>query len=134
MRGYFEWTERDLDGKTVKIPHFIHGPGELLAAAGIYTARKVDDQWQVSAAMVTREARDASGELHDRMPAFLEPEVWARWLEPVKWDEGQKTEALAMLDAVSTEVATTITTHEVDSRVNNSQTVDPRDASLIEAM
>ncbi|MGV3714352.1 SOS response-associated peptidase family protein [Pseudolysinimonas sp.] len=103
-----------------------------MAAAGVYTARKVDEEWQVSTAMITREARDASGELHDRMPAFLEPEVWDRWLEPVKWDDKQKDDGLAMLTEVSSEVAATITTHEVNRRVNNSRTVDPQDASLIE--
>ena len=132
MRGYYEWTEREVDGRTVKIPHFIHGPGELLAAAGIYTARKVDDAWVVSTAIITREGRDASGEVHDRMPAFLEPEVYARWLEPVTWDDAQKEEAVRMLTEVSAEVASTITTHEVDRRVNNSRTADPGDASLIE--
>jgi hypothetical protein len=33
---------------------------------------------------------------------------------------------------VSEEVASTITTYEVDRKVNNSRTVDPRDPSLIE--
>jgi putative SOS response-associated peptidase YedK len=132
MRGYFEWTEREASGKTVKIPHFIHGPGGVLAAAGIHTARKVGDDWIVSTAIITREARDASGELHDRMPAFLEPEVFDRWLEPIKWDDAQKDDAIAMLKKVSEEVASTITTYEVDRKVNNSRTVDPRDPSLIE--
>jgi putative SOS response-associated peptidase YedK len=133
MRGYYEWTERDVaGGKSIKIPHFIHGPGELLAAAGIYTARRVGDEWEVSTSIITREARDASGELHDRMPAFLEPEVWERWLDPVKWDDAQKADALAMLSEVSSEVAATITTYEVDRKVNNSRTADPKDASLIE--
>ena len=130
MRGYYEWTEREVAGsKPLKIPHFIHGDAPVLAAAGISTARKVDGEWQVSAAIITREARDASGELHDRMPAFLEPGVYDRWLDAEKLDdEGARTEMLAMLDSVSTSVASTITTHEVDRRVNNSRTVDPQDA------
>ena len=68
MRGYYEWQEIELDGKKVKQPHFIHGPGDLLAAAGIYTARKVNDEWVVSTAIITREGKDASGDVHDRMP------------------------------------------------------------------
>lgn len=110
MNGYYEWTEREVSGKSVKIPHFIHGPG-LLAAAGIYTARKVGEDWEVSTSIITREARDASGELDDRMPVFLEPEVFDRWLEPLKWDDGQKDDALKMLMTVSHEVAATITTY-----------------------
>lgn len=132
MRGYFEWTERDGPAaKPIKIPHFIHGDG-LLAAAGIWTARKVGDAWEISSAIITRQARDASGELHDRMPAFLKPEIWDRWLEPRRWDDGEKQDALGTLLAVSDDVAGTLLSYEVDRKVNNSRTVDPGDASLIE--
>lgn len=62
MRGYFEWTGEKGD----KTPHFLHSDG-LLSAAGL-----------------TREARDASGEVHDRMPAFLTPDTWDAWLTPEK--------------------------------------------------
>lgn len=135
MRGYYEWVEREVDGKKVKFPYFIHGPGPLLAAAGLATARKVGDEWEVSAAIITREARDASGEVHDRMPAFLEPAMYDRWLDSEKiTDDAQRDDLLAMLDSVSTEVASTITTYEVDRRVNNSRTADPQDPSLIEPL
>jgi putative SOS response-associated peptidase YedK len=141
MRGYYEWTERDVGAaKPVKIPHFIHGPGPLLAAAGLTTARKVPSEsgeleWEVSTAIITREARDASGEVHDRMPAFLEPSMYDRWLDTEKLaDDGARDGLLAMLDSVSTDVASTITAYEVDRRVNNSRTADPQDASLIEPL
>ncbi|GMA94066.1 DUF159 family protein [Pseudolysinimonas kribbensis] len=78
MRGYYEWSERD----GLKIPHFLHGPDDLLAAAGIVAVRKVDDEWIVSTAIVTREARDTSGAVHDRMPVFLPADDWADWLNP----------------------------------------------------
>jgi hypothetical protein len=43
--------------------HFLHPKdGGLLAAAGICTARKVDDDWAVSASIITRPARDASSQ------------------------------------------------------------------------
>jgi putative SOS response-associated peptidase YedK len=134
MRGYYEWTERDDGGaKPVKIPHFIHGERPLLAAAGLATARKVDGEWEVSTAIITREARDASGEVHDRMPAFLTPDLYDRWLDTEKLaDDGERDDLLRALDEVSTGVASTITAYEVDRRVNNSRTADPQDASLIE--
>ena len=142
MRGYYEWTERYVAGsaKPVKIPYFIHGEAPLLAAAGLATARKVPSasgelEWEVSTAIITREARDASGEVHDRMPAFLEPSMYDRWLDTDKLaDDGARDELLAMLDSVSTDVASTITAYEVDRRVNNSRTADPQDASLIEPL
>ena len=40
MAGYYEWKQLE-DGKQ---PCFIHGDGELLAAAGVYAARKGDDE------------------------------------------------------------------------------------------
>jgi putative SOS response-associated peptidase YedK len=137
MRGYYEWTGEAGD----KQPHFIHGPGiaqgaPLLAAAGLATARKVTgadgaDEWVVSTAIITREARDASGDVHDRMPVFLTPDVFDHWLEPGKLDGPQSDEMLAMLHEVSSGVASTITTYEVDRRVNNSRTADSGDPALI---
>lgn len=129
MRGYYEWTGE----AGSKQPHFIHGPGPVLAAAGVVTFRKLGDEWEVSTAIVTREGVDASGEVHDRMPAFLTPEVYAEWLDPHKLAaDAEKDEKLAMLERVSAEVASTITTYEVDPRVNSSRKVDPADATLIE--
>jgi putative SOS response-associated peptidase YedK len=130
MLGYYEWTPRLVNGKEVKQPHFIHGDGRL-AAAGVATARKVGDEWKVSTAIITREARDASGEVHDRMPAFLTPEVYDEWLQPSKLDDDQLDHMLELLKSTSAAVASTITTYEVDRKVNNSRTADPSDASLI---
>jgi putative SOS response-associated peptidase YedK len=133
MRGYYEWSEFEADGKKLKQPHFIHGNSPLLAAAGIYTARKVDDEWVVSTAIITREARDASGEVHDRMPAFLTPDAWDQWLRPTRLSTDEDKEStLAWLRDVSSAVSETITTYEVDRRVNNSRTADPFDRSLID--
>jgi putative SOS response-associated peptidase YedK len=132
MRGYYEWSEIVVDGKKIKQPHFIHGGEDLLSAAGIYTARKVDDEWVVSTAIITREAKDASGEVHDRMPVFLTPDVYDRWLSPQKLatDEERNSE-LDMLEHVSGEVASTVDQYEVDRKVNNSRTADPTDPTLV---
>ena len=132
MRGYYEWSELEENGKKVKQPHFIHGVPSLLAAAGIYAVRKVDNEWMVSTAIITREARDASGEVHDRMPVFLVPTVYDEWLNPAKLEtDSEREHVLSLLDVVSDQVASTITTYEVDRRVNNTRTIDPADASLI---
>ncbi|GAB3399086.1 SOS response-associated peptidase [Schumannella luteola] len=137
MRGYYEWTGE----KNAKTPWFIHAGAEpgtdasapLLAAAGLCTVRKVDGEWQLSAAIITREARDASGEVHDRMPAFVTPELRDEWLSPAKLTAGAETEALVdALLASSEQVAGTVRTHEVDRRVNNSRAVDPADRTLID--
>jgi putative SOS response-associated peptidase YedK len=136
MHGYYEWTGEAGD----KQPHFLqgHGPhGErpILAAAGLATARKVDGDWVVSTVIVTREARDASGEVHPRMPAFLTRAAYDEWLSPAKLaSDADKERMLGMLEAVSAEVAASISGYEVDRRVNNSRAVDPADPGLIEPL
>ncbi|MBI5160702.1 MAG: SOS response-associated peptidase [Micrococcales bacterium] len=138
MRGYYEWTGEA--GR--KQPWFIHAgtagtPGPLLAAAGLATARKLpaengEELWQVSTAIITTEGRDASGEIHDRMPVFLTPDVYDRWLDPHRLDtDAAKEELLAVLQRVAAEVAAGMTAYEVDRRVNNSRTADPGDPGLI---
>jgi putative SOS response-associated peptidase YedK len=131
MRGYYEWTGE----AGHKQAHFLHAEdGELLAAAGLYTARKIGDEWQVSTAIITRPARDASGEIHDRMPVFLERSVWEHFLDPVKLDQAGKDGMVDFLAAESDKVASTISSYEVDRRVNNSRAIDPSDPTLIEPL
>lgn len=127
MTGYYEWEERP-DGKQ---PHFIHGDG-LLAAAGVYAGRQEQDgTWSHSMAVITREARDASGEIHDRMPAFLTRDAWDEWLRPGKVADPEAL--LGLLDESSLTVAQAITSHPVSRRVNNARVPDAekQDPALI---
>ncbi|KZX21633.1 putative SOS response-associated peptidase YedK [Rathayibacter tanaceti] len=125
MRGYYEWEAR-ADGKQ---PWFVHGDAPILAAAGLYAARREGDDWRLSFTIITREARDASGEVHERMPVFLTPDVREEWLDPAPLASTE--EMLAALDRVSVAVAATLTAHRVDRRVNDSRTVDRRDPGLL---
>ncbi|UFS59734.1 SOS response-associated peptidase [Subtercola endophyticus] len=127
MIGYYEWQQQD-DGKQ---PYFIHGDADVLAAAGLYSARKDDaGEWKVTFTIVTREAADASGAIHERMPVFLTPDLWAPWLDPTKITNADPV--LTALDRSSLAVAKSITTYPVARTVNNSRTLDPFDAHLIE--
>ena len=126
MTGYYEWQQQE-DGKQ---PYFIHADTEVLAAAGLYSVRKLNDAWQVTFTIITREARDASGEVHDRMPVFLQPDLWTQWLDPEKVTDAHPL--LHLLDTSSTAVVRTITTYPVARSVNNSRALDPADPSLIE--
>ncbi|TIH36321.1 SOS response-associated peptidase [Subtercola vilae] len=125
MTGYYEWQQQ-ADGKQ---PYFIHADTDLLAAAGLYSARRVNDEWKVTFTIITREARDASGDVHERMPVFLTPDLWDRWLDPTPI--AAKDAALAALDRSSLAVARSITTYPVARAVNNSRTLDPADPTLI---
>jgi putative SOS response-associated peptidase YedK len=131
MIGYYEWTGPKGD----KQPHFIHGDG-LLAAAGLTWTMEVDGELQRVFVVITREARDASGEVHDRMPAFLTKDLWQDWLniESLTDTTASKQNRLEMIDALtasSESVASTMQTYEVERRVNNSRTAAANDASLI---
>ena len=133
MTGYFEWVEADDGGKD---PFFIHHPdGELLHAAGLTAARKAEegDGWDVTFTVVTREARDAGGEVHDRMPVFLSEDAVADWLAPGKLEPEQKDPLLAQLDQVSTAMAAELVTVPVDRQVNNVRTLDRTDPSPLDA-
>lgn len=136
MLGYYEWTGE----KGSKQPHFIRSD-ELLAAAGMYTSHPTEDGgWRREFVIITREARDASGEIHDRMPAFLTPDTWDQWLSPASLTVKGKTaesqanrqELIAMLDRSSLAVASTIRTYPVDKRVSNVRTLDRSDPTLID--
>ena len=132
MRGYFEWSAELEEGKAIKQPHFIQGSTPILAAAAIYVARPVEGGWSLSSAIITREARDASGEVHDRMPVFLSPDLYSRWLDPEKLSSEAAGNALLQSALeVSAGIAATVTTFEVDRRLNNTRTVNPFDSGLI---
>ncbi|WP_394553844.1 SOS response-associated peptidase [Agromyces sp. MMS24-JH15] len=131
MRGYYEWTGEP--GR--KVAHYLHGESDLLAAAGISTARKLDDgTWQVSTSIITREARDASGEVHDRMPVYLPLDEVDHYLDPTKLDAGGMQAMVDWLIAASDRVAPTITEYQVDPRVNNHRRIDPADPTLIDPL
>jgi putative SOS response-associated peptidase YedK len=122
--GYFEWVAQP-DGKQ---PFLIHGEG-MLAAAGLYAARKVDDVWQVSYTIITREAVDADRQRHPRMPVFLEEAHWGDWLSPIKL--GDVAGTLDMLEASSSAIAGTMHSFPVTRELNNTRTVNRNDPALV---
>ena len=83
--GYYEW------GQTAggKRPRFLHEPdGALLAMAGLYElwrdgSRADDDpgRWLWTCAIVTQQASDLLGEIHDRNPVVVPRDLRADWLD-----------------------------------------------------
>lgn len=126
MTGYFEWVATP----TGKQPYYLHGSG-ILAAAGLYAGHQdpATGEWDHTFTVITRNARDASGEIHDRMPAFLQPNLWDEWLDPDKLQD--KDALLGELTAASDEVAATISAYPVSRQVNSVRTADPSDPNLI---
>lgn len=132
MNGYYEWVEQN-DGS--KQPYYVHPKGDgLLNAAGLAAAQKSDDgkSWDVTFTIITREAKDAAGDVHDRMPAYLPHEKLGEWLAPGKLGSDEKADLHQGLGEVSDEITGSLVAHPVDRRVNNARKVDRTDPSLIE--
>ena len=88
--GYYEWQRPPAGTAGSKQPYFIfradQGP---LAFAGIYELwrdRTVPDDheraWLWTAAIITTNAPDELGQIHDRMPMIIGADSWADWLDP----------------------------------------------------
>lgn len=116
--GYFEWMPVEGDKKK-KQPYFIHPEdGGVLAMAGLYEfwkdrTRADDDplKWLVTCTVITTDAEDELGHIHDRMPMMIERERWAEWLDPMLTDTREASRLLIpaqagrlTADPVSTDV------------------------------
>lgn len=91
--GYFEWyptQQLGKGGKPLKQPFYIHpADGGVLAMAGLYEiwkdpTREEDDpeRFRWTCTVLTTDAPDELGRIHDRMPMALTPEHRAAWLDP----------------------------------------------------
>lgn len=91
--GYYEWypTEQVTKaGKPVKQPFYIRpADGGVLAMAGLYEiwrdpALRDDDpsRFLWTCTVITTEATDDIGMIHDRMPLMVDRAAWADWLDP----------------------------------------------------
>lgn len=83
--GYYEWKQTDAG----KVPYFLHDPsGALVSFAGLYEfwcdpSREDDDpaRWLVSYTIITQQATDLLGEIHDRNPVVVPHELREDWLD-----------------------------------------------------
>ncbi|MGZ4445498.1 MAG: SOS response-associated peptidase [Nocardioides sp.] len=103
--GYFEWyptSQLTAAGKPRKQPFFIrpadHG---VLAMAGLYEiwrdpARADDDpdRFRWTCTVITTDAEDSLGHIHDRMPLMVERDRWAEWLDPRTSEQGSLLDLL----------------------------------------
>ena len=122
--GYYEWSPHHLVGGK-KVPYFIHASdvGSGLAFAGLYEfwrdpARAVDDpnRWLTTATIITTAASGSLGEIHDREPVALAPDMWDRWLDPAT----DTAEASEILRAPRTDLAWYSIGMDVNKPSNNS--------------
>ena len=130
--GYYEWQPIQVDGRTVKQPYFIsRADGGPLAMAGIYELwrdRAVPDDhehaWLWTAAIITTNAPDELGQIHDRMPMIIDADSWADWLDPASDNPADLRALLA--PAVSGGLVWRPVSTEVNSvRHNGAQLIEP---------
>ncbi|WP_241962327.1 SOS response-associated peptidase [Rhodococcus opacus] len=80
--------------KTLKQPYYIHpAESDILPLAGIFDFwRNPDvpdddpDAWLITFCVITTNATDDVGHIHDRMPMSVAPENWADWFDPTNTD------------------------------------------------
>jgi putative SOS response-associated peptidase YedK len=99
--GYYEWQQTD-EGK---VPYFLHDPdGQLLAMAGLYELwrdpeKDQDDpnRWLWTCTIITQQATDLLGMIHDRNPVVVPPELRAAWLDCTSEDAAAAQQVLDQL-------------------------------------
>ncbi|SEO76111.1 Putative SOS response-associated peptidase YedK [Luteibacter sp. UNC138MFCol5.1] len=78
--GYFEWKGESPN----KQPYFIHDPaGHLLMFAGLWEGWRASDaeDWSHTFTIITGEPGKVSGDIHDRQPVILPPDLWEVWMD-----------------------------------------------------
>jgi putative SOS response-associated peptidase YedK len=140
--GYFEWyptTQTTSSGKPRKQPFFIrprdHG---VVAMAGLYEIwrdpERADDdpeRFRWTCTVLTTEAEDDLGHIHDRMPMMVEPERWAAWLDPTA--SGDALRQLLVPAAPGALEAYPVATLVNNVRNNGPELVEPLPLEEVEA-
>lgn len=76
--GFFEWAKAD----GAKHPHYFRlKDGGPFAFAGLWERWTKGEQPIESCTLLTTEANDVVGPVHERMPVILGPEEYSRWLD-----------------------------------------------------
>jgi putative SOS response-associated peptidase YedK len=76
--GFYEWRR---GGGRREAYHFRRRDAGLLAFAGLFEPAQGSAE-AAACVILTTEANDVVRAVHDRMPAILRPEDYARWLDP----------------------------------------------------
>lgn len=94
--GFYEWGHME----TNKQPYFVRlRDGDILAFAGLWESwtGAGDGKTVESCTIITTDANRAVGEIHNRMPAIIAPEMYDQWLAP----ESEQDRLLRLLQPFS---------------------------------
>lgn len=130
--GYYEWVT---EGKAKKPFYIYRTDGGILAFAGIYELWRNpqvpddhEDAWYWSASIITTQATDDIGRIHDRTPMVVTPENWTDWLDPAN---REKEALLAVMSPATSGAPGGLSSHAVSTAVNSVRNNGP---SLIEPL
>ena len=130
--GYYEWVT---EGKAKKPFYIYRADGGILAFAGIYELWRNslvpddhEDAWYWSASIITTQATDEIGRIHDRTPMTIASDSWADWLDPANRD---KESLLATMRPAMHSGASGLASYPVSTAVNSVRNNGP---SLIEPL
>jgi putative SOS response-associated peptidase YedK len=136
--GFYEWYEtqqRTKAGKPLKQPFFIHpADGSGIAMAGLYEiwrdpSRQPEDAeaFRWTCTILTTQATDELGHIHDRMPLLVQPDHYARWLDPGSADPRSLLDALvpALPSQGGALEAMAVSTRVNDARHNGPELLEP---------
>lgn len=128
--GYYEWVT---EGKAKKPFYIYRADGGILAFAGLYELWRNpvvpddhEDAWYWSASIITTQATDDIGRIHDRTPMVIAPESWTDWLDPAN---REKEPLLDIMRPAMLSGAGGLTSRPVSTAVNSVRNNGP---SLIE--
>ena len=121
--GYYEWQTENA-GSKAKQPFYIYRTdGGILAFAGIYELWKNpevpedhEDAWYWSASIITTDATDEIGRIHDRTPMVIAPADWTEWLDPAN---REKEHLLKTMHPAMTSGEGGLTARPVSTTVNS---------------
>lgn len=133
--GFFEWALPDNPvGRPKKQPYFIYRNDEELSVfAGLWerwypkdsNGDRLDDAEPLDTCTVlTCAANQTMARIHDRMPVFLPPAAWDRWLDPA-------SDPASLADLMKPAPDSLLGLHPVRTEVNNSRN---QGSQLIEAV
>lgn len=120
--GFYEWTTGEPaapGARAPRLPWFVRpARGGPFVMAGIYEfwkdpSRSGPEAWLTSCSIITTDAVDALGHVHDRMPMTVRPEAWDDWLDPHLLDPDAALALLSVLEGAE------ISVYRVSTRVNS---------------
>ncbi len=106
--GFFEWQRR---GREKRPFYFQLSDDSPMMFAGIWDTWRSRGQLIATCAIITTPANELVGELHNRMPAILSPELHSAWVN-------RATDRVQLLRMLTPFPASLMKTYQVSSSVN----------------